>query len=367
MSNQTGKGLENITVASSSISSIVGTTLTYRGYKIEDLAQHASFEEVIYLLWYGTLPTTQELTQFNETLFTHSTLPNEILTLLNQFPTHANTMEVLRTCISALPIYLPKEHDNMEHAFHIQAKISTLVAAMSRVHQGKEPLTPKKEYSYAKNFLYMLHGTTPTDLEEEAFNKALILHADHEFNASTFSSRVTVATLSDLYSGIVSAIGTLKGPLHGGANEQVMHMLKEIGTPEQVDTYLSHAFENKKKIMGIGHRVYKNGDPRAFILKEMSQKLTELTGHQDLFTISDAVEKIVEKEKGLKPNVDFYSASVYHALGIDTSLFTPIFAVSRTSGWTAHILEQYQNNRLIRPRAEYIGKTSETYVSLEER
>jgi citrate synthase len=367
MSNNTGKGLENITVASSSISSIVGTTLTYRGYKIEDLAKHASFEEVIYLLWYGVLPTKKELTTFNETLFAHAELPKEVVRLLTSFPHDANTMEVLRTCVSALPIYVPIQKDNLVNAFHIQAKISTLVAALSRVRQGKEPLSPKKEFSYAKNFLYMLHGTTPTELEEEAFNKALILHADHEFNASTFSSRVTVATLSDLYSGIVSAIGTLKGPLHGGANEQVMHMLQEIKKPEHVETYLSHAFENKQKIMGIGHRVYKDGDPRAFILKEMSQRLTEITGNSDFFLISDAVEKIVENEKGLKPNVDFYSASVYHSLGIDTSLFTPIFAVSRTSGWTAHILEQYQHNRLIRPRAEYIGKTSETYVPLEKR
>ena len=362
------KGLENVAISNSSISSIIGTTLTYRGFKIEDLSEHASFEEVIFLLWNDRLPTREELTTISNDLYKHAALPSGILQLVKSFPKDANTMEMLRTGLSALAMYdaHPTKKDPIT-ALSIQAKIGTLVAAIGRISKGEEPLQPLEGVGYAKNFLYMLNGVLPSDLEEEAMNKALILHADHEFNASTFSGRVTVATLSDMYSGITSAIGTLKGPLHGGANEQVMNMLREIGTLDRVDTYLQEAFSNKKKIMGIGHRVYKEGDPRAFILKDLSQKLTAISGKEELFSISVKIHEIVEKEKGLKPNVDFYSASMYDALNIPSSLFTPIFAVSRASGWLAHIMEQYSDNRLIRPRAEYTGKTNEVYVPIDKR
>jgi citrate synthase len=361
------KGLEGVTVAESSISSIVGTTLTYRGYKIEDLANHATFEEVIYLLWYDKLPNQTELQTFKKELLKSMELPKEILALISSLPKGANTMEILRTAVSMLSIYEEQKEPTLESAIRLQAKISTIVAAISRIQEGKEPVGPKEEFGYAKNFYYMITGVFPTSIQEEAMDKALILHADHEFNASTFSARTTVATLSDLYSGVVSAIGTLKGPLHGGANEQVMKMLNDVGTIENVDKYIENAFSKKQKIMGIGHRVYKDGDPRAFILKEMARKLTNETGKTELFDISEKIEKIVEREKGLKPNVDFYSASVYASLGIKINLYTPIFAVSRSAGWIAHIMEQHQNNRLIRPRAEYIGKTSEKYLPMEER
>jgi len=242
-----------------------------------------------------------------------------------------------------------------------------IVTAFARIRKGLEPVAPRTDLSFAANFLYMLSGKEPEPIAIEAFNKALVLHADHELNASTFTARVCVATLSDVYSGVTAAIGALKGPLHGGANEAVMKMLTEIGTLENVEPAIRQKLENKEKIMGFGHRVYRQGDPRAKHLREMSAKLTELTGEPHWYQMSTQIEKIVTGEKKLPPNVDFYSASVYHSLGIDHDLFTPIFAVSRVSGWLAHILEQYANNRLIRPRAEYTGPGMQKYVSIELR
>jgi len=279
---------------------------------------------------------------------------------------------VLRTAVSALALYDENANDNSREsnqlkAIKLQTQIPTLIAAFARIREGKEPVAPLKNVSIAHNFLYMLTGEEPDPIAVRALDQALVLHADHELNASTFSARVTIATLSDIYSGVTSAIGTLKGPLHGGANEAVMNMLAEIGTLDQVEPYILKKLANKEKIMGFGHRVYKNGDPRAKHLQNMSRQLSILKGDSTLYDISVKVEQLVTSQKGLKPNVDFYSASVYTMLGIPRDLFTPIFAISRLSGWTAHILEQLEDNRLIRPRAEYTGATNQKYIPIELR
>ncbi|MGB8002424.1 MAG: citrate synthase [Anaerobacillus sp.] len=369
----TTRGLEGVVATTSSISSIVNDVLTYRGYNIDDLAENASFEEVIYLLWNDKLPNKSELEEFTAELADNASIPEEIFGQMKAYPSdQVHPMAALRTAVSTLALYDEEADDmseeaNYRKAIRLQAKIPTVVTAFSRIREGKAPVEPKKDLSFAANFLYTLTGELPADVAVTAINKALVLHADHELNASTFTSRVCVATLSDMYSGVTAAIGALKGPLHGGANERVMAMLSEIDSVENVEPYLQNAFENKEKIMGFGHRVYKTGDPRAKHLREMSRKLTELTGETKWYEMSTKMEEIVTNEKGLPPNVDFYSASVYHSLGIDHDLFTPLFAVSRVSGWIAHILEQYSNNRLIRPRAEYIGKTDQAYVNVENR
>jgi citrate synthase len=366
------RGLEGVVAAESSISSIIDGVLTYRGFNIDDLAEHASFEEIVYLLWYGKLPNQSELDQLKKELAENASIPQEVIDQIRLFPKSIHPMAALRTAVSALALYdeeadVMNEEANKRKAIRIQAKISTVVTAFARIREGKEPVQPRADLGFAANFVYMLTGEEPSAVSIEAFNKALVLHADHEFNASTFTSRVTVATLSDIYSGIVSAIGALKGPLHGGANEQVMAMLEKIGDVNQAEAFILNALQNKEKIMGFGHRVYKDGDPRAKHLKEMSKQLTELTGEPKWYDMSVKIHEVVEREKGLKPNVDFYSASVYHSLGIPRDLFTPIFAVSRTSGWIAHILEQYSNNRLIRPRADYIGPDKQTFVPIDKR
>ncbi|EMR06077.1 Citrate synthase 2 [Bhargavaea cecembensis DSE10] len=367
------RGLEGVVATESSISSIIDDTLTYVGYNIDDLANHASFEEVVYLLWHKRLPKADELSELKQQLADNMAVPQEVLDHFKTYPIdNVHPMAALRTAVSLLGLYDDKSEDmsdeaNYEKAIKLQAKVATIVTAFSRIRKGEEPVAPKKELSYAANFLYMLNGKEPEAIEEEAFNKALVLHADHELNASTFTARVCVATLSDIYSGVTAAIGALKGPLHGGANEQVMKMLTEIGSPDKVESYIQEKLDNKEKIMGFGHRVYRKGDPRAKHLREMSEKLTGLTGQEDLYKMSTQIEELVTGQKNLPPNVDFYSASVYHSLGIDHDLFTPIFAVSRMSGWIAHILEQYANNRLIRPRADYTGPGMQSYVPVNER
>lgn len=366
------KGLEGIVAAASSISSIIDGSLTYRGYNIDDLAEHATFEEVIYLLWFGKLPNQEELGHFHEQLSNYSSLPSSIIDHIRLYPSDANTMAVLRTTVSSLAIYDESANDmspeaNLQKAMKLQARVGTIIAAYARSREGKEPVAPKVGQTLAWNFLYMLKGEEPTADAVAAMDKALVLHADHELNASTFSARVTVATLSDIYSGITAAIGTLKGPLHGGANEAVMKMLEEIGSSNEVDDYIQSKLDNKEKVMGFGHRVYKNGDPRAKHLQKMSEELGKKKNSLDLYYMSLRIEELVTGQKGLKPNVDFYSASVYTMLGIPRDLFTPIFAISRMSGWTAHILEQYENNRIIRPRAEYTGPPHQVYVPIEER
>ncbi|MFD0620288.1 citrate synthase [Paenibacillus sp. GCM10027629] len=366
------KGLEGIVATTSSISSIIDGVLTYRGYNIDDLAVHASFEEVIYLLWYGRFPVQSELDQLLRDLSESAAIPSELVEQMRLYPTGTNTMAALRSAVSALALYDETANEmsseaNIRKAIKLQAQLPTIVATLSRLRAGLEPIAPKSGVSIAHNFLYMLNGEEPSELAVKALNQALVLHADHELNASTFAARVTVATLSDIYSGVTSAIGALKGPLHGGANEAVMVMLEEIGSFDRVEDYVQTKLDNKEKIMGFGHRVYKGGDPRAKHLQKMSQDLSQLQGNTELYDMSVRIEEMVTGQKGLKPNVDFYSASVYTILGIQRELFTPIFAISRVSGWTAHILEQYENNRLIRPRAEYTGLTNQKYIPIQNR
>lgn len=366
------KGLEGIVATTSSVSSIIDGVLTYRGYNIDDLAENATYEEVAYLLWYGKLPNRAELDQLVEQLSANASIPEAVMNLLRNIPENANSMAALRSAVSLLSLYDEEAHDvGLEAATRIairlQAKIPTIVAAFDRLRKGLEPVAPKANATVAENFLYMLTGKQPDKVAIEALDKALVLHADHELNASTFAARVTVATLSDMYSGVTSAIGALRGPLHGGANEEVMAMLEDIGTMENTERYIQAKLDNKEKVMGFGHRVYKNGDPRAKHLQKMSQELGKLTGNMNWYNMSIKIEEMVTGMKGLKPNVDFYSASVYTSLEIPRDLFTPIFAISRISGWTAHILEQYENNRLIRPRAEYVGPVDQKVVSIDQR
>lgn len=366
------KGLEGIVATTSAISSIIDGVLTYRGINIDELANHSSFEEVIYLLWFGRLPNMEQLDRLKQDLCRNATIPEGLLNQLKLLPKNTNSMAALRTAVSALALYDEEANDmsyeaNVRKAIRLQAQIPTIVAAFDRVRKGLEPVPPLENASIAENFLYMLEGKAPDSIAVRALDKALVLHADHELNASTFAARVTVATLSDIYSGVVSAIGTLKGPLHGGANEAVMAMLEEIGSIDRVEEYVRRKLENREKLMGFGHRVYKNGDPRAKHLQAMSYELGKLTGNLKWYNMSVKMEELVANLKGLKPNVDFYSASVYTSLGIPRDLFTPIFAISRTSGWTAHILEQYENNRLIRPRAEYVGPANQSYIPISQR
>lgn len=369
----TTKGLEGVIATQSSISSIIDDQLTYVGYRIDDLAEKSTFEEVVYLLWNLKLPTQEQLDTLTKDLAENMEVPDAIIDHFKSYDlTTVHPMAALRTAVSLLGLYddeadILEGEANQRKAIRLQAKMATIVAAFARIRNGKEPVKPRKDFSYAKNFLYMLNGEEPEELEVEAIDKALILHADHELNASTFTARVCVATLSDLYSGITSAISALKGPLHGGANEQVMKMLLEIGEVERAIPYIEEKLANKELIMGMGHRVYRKGDPRAKHLKEMSKELTKRTGEQKWYEMSVKIEEYIKEEKGLPANVDFYSASVYHSLGIEHDLFTPIFAMSRVSGWIAHILEQYADNRLIRPRAEYIGPTTRDYVPVDER
>lgn len=367
------KGLEGVVATQSSISSIIDDQLTYVGYRIDDLAEHASFEEVVYLLWNLKLPNETELAAFKKELNENMDIPEGIIEHFRSYDlTEVHPMAALRTAISFLGLY-DEEADNNDEAVNkrkairLQAKIATIVAAFVRMRDGKDPVKPNKDLGYAANFLYMIYGEEPKAIQVEAMDKALVLHADHELNASTFAARVCVATLSDLYSGITTAIGTLKGPLHGGANEQVMKMLMEIGEEENAIPYIKEKLANRELIMGMGHRVYQKGDPRAKHLQKMSKELTELTNQPKWYNMSVEIEEYIKADKGLPANVDFYSASVYHSLGIDHDIFTPIFAVSRVSGWLAHMLEQYANNRLIRPRADYTGPSTQEYIALEDR
>ncbi|QDX92772.1 citrate synthase [Brevibacillus laterosporus] len=366
------KGLEGVVAAQSAVCSIIDGVLCYRGINVDELAENATFEEVVYLLWHGALPKRDQLEAFQKELGASAQIPQELIESIRNFPEGVHSMAVLRTAVSSLALYDKEAQEmskeaNYRKSIRLTAQTPTIVAAYARLRKGLEPVAPRVEYSLAKNFLYMLNGEEPSDTAVKAFDTALILHADHEFNASTFAARVTVATLTDIYSGVVSAIGTLKGPLHGGANEAVATMLKKIGSVKEVVPFIRQALDNKEKIMGFGHRVYKDGDPRAKWLRQMSKELTEQQGKPELYEMSVKIEEMVTGEKGLKPNVDFYSASVYVSLGLDIDLFTPIFAISRMSGWTAHIMEQYENNRLIRPRADYIGPVNQHFIPMDQR
>lgn len=359
------RGLEGVVACSTHISSIVDATLTYRGYKIEDLAQHCSFEEVVYLLWYGQLPTHAEKQQFQDKLVPFISLDSHFIELLKKLPyKNVHPMAWLRTAVSSLALTDPSADDLSqihEKAYRLTAKMGLLVATFQRIRSGQDVVSPQPDKSLAWNFLYCLKGQEPDSQVTNVFDVCLTLHADHELNCSSFATRVTSSALSDVYSAVVSGIGTLKGPLHGGANEQVMRMLKSIQTVEKAKEWITNALAQKQKIMGFGHRVYKNGDPRAQILKKMSQALCQTRQDQpNWFEISSTIEDIVYREKKLFPNVDFYSASVYYSMGIPLDLYTPIFATSRISGWMAHILEQHTNNRIYRPRALYVGKIHNT-------
>ena len=371
-----GKGLAGVVAANSGICWIDGDAgvLAYRGIDIHELAEKSTFEECTYLLWFGRLPRRDELDEFNKRLRDARQLDPKIIDLLRSFPRSATPMEVLRTAVSALSFYdldeSNNEHDaNVSKSFRLTSQIAMLVAAYDRLRKGKTVVQPDKSLSHAANFLWMLNGEKPSATATKTFDVALILHADHELNASTFAARVIAATLSDIHSAITGAIGALKGPLHGGANEAVMRMLFAIDKEgaDPVD-YVSKLLAQKKKISGFGHRVYHTEDPRATHLRKMSEELGESSGNAKWFKMSRAIEQHVLAEKKLNANVDFYSASTYTMLGIDLDLFTPIFAVSRISGWAAHVIEQLDDNRLIRPRAEYIGPEYPVkYVAVEKR
>jgi citrate synthase len=367
-------GLEDVIAANSAICDIIGPEgkLTYRGIDIHDLARNSSFEETTYLLWFGSLPTREALHQFSAELASHRVLPTQVLTLMKDFPRSATPMDALRTALSALAFYDAQAHDssreaNVAKAMRVTAQMATIVAAYEQIRRGREPVEPDKAGSHAENFLRMLFGAEPDPLYVRAMDLALILHADHELNASTFAARVTAATLADMYSAIVSAIGALAGPLHGGANEQVMKMLQKIGEPSRVDAYVSEKLATHQKIAGFGHRVYRTEDPRATHLRQTSRELGEHIGNLRWYEISRKLEEAVMQQKHLYANVDFYSASCYFTMGIPIDMFTPVFAVSRVAGWTAHVLEQYGDNRLIRPRAEYVGEKDVAYVPIDRR
>lgn len=368
------KGLEGVVIATNPITFIDGQLgkLMYRGYLIGDLAAKSTYEEVVWLLLYGELPSSRELTTFQAELAANRSIPERLFTLLRLIPPEANAMAALRTALSALAFDDTEAEDNSEQAnrrkaVRLIAKVATVIAAFDRIRGGRDPIPPRDWGSHAANFLYMLDGKTPNDYTAHVFDVCLILHADHEMNASTFAARVTASTLSDIYSAIPTAVGTLKGPLHGGANTKVMEMLKEIGTPQRSELWIKDALARRERIMGFGHRVYKTEDPRATVLRQLSCELGERLGNTGWYEISRVVEKAVREQKGLFPNVDFYSASTYYLMGIKTDLYTPIFALSRIVGWAANLLEQYADNRLIRPETEYVGPKERPYIPLDRR
>jgi citrate synthase len=367
-------GLRGVAAASSSISDVNGEKgeLIYQGYNIHDLAKHSTFEEVIFLLWNKRLPTASELSELARSLRSAYQIPAQIIDLMKRFPREADPIDVLRTAVSALEFYDPQARDisretSVKTAIKLTAQFPTLVAAADRIRRGLDPVAPAGSLNIASNFLCMLRGEMPSEREARIFDVCLILHADHELNASTFTARVVAGTLADMYACVTAAIGALSGPLHGGANTAVMRTLLEIGDIGNVESYIKKALSEKRKIMGFGHAVYRTEDPRATHLRQFSKEMGETAGDSRWYEISRKVEEVIMREKGLFPNVDFFSASTYYMMGIPLDLYTPIFAVSRISGWTGHILEQYADNKLIRPRAEYIGPRDLAYVSIEKR
>ncbi len=370
----TTDGLEDVVALHSYICDLDGKLgkLTYFGVDIHDLARYSSFEETAYLLWHGALPTRAQLEELKEQLCANRVLPEQVLELMRLLPTTTSPMDVLRTTVSAVSSFDPDAGDtsaaaNHRRAIRLTAMMTTIVADWEQMRNGREPVAPLADGDHATNFLYMLKGKMPDAYDAHVVDVVLILHADHELNASTFAARVTAATLAGMFAAISAAIAALSGPLHGGANEQVMRMLLRIGEVSQAEPYIQGALERKERIMGFGHRVYRTEDPRATHLRAISEELGKRTGDSRWYQISRIIEQYVKEHKGLNANVDFYSASVYYMLGIPIDLDTPVFACSRISGWTAHVLEQYANNRLIRPRAEYIGPKVTEYVPIEQR
>ena len=368
------KGLEGIIAAHTRLSDVQGEVgkLIYCGYDIDELAGKVTFEEVIHLLHHNHLPNLKELKEYKERLAASRELPAGVIEIIQTLPKDTPPMHAIRTAVSALGCFDSTcDDDSMDaqrqKAIRLIARIPMVTAYFHRARQGKSLLPPDSSLGEAANFLYLLDGEKPSAEKEKTLDLCYVLHADHGMNASTFSARVTIATLSDMYSAITSAIGTLKGPLHGGANEGVIKMLKEIGSLDKVDAYVAECLEQKKKIMGIGHRVYKTLDPRAPHLKRMAQILSAQLGEPKWIQMSDRIAAIMLEKKNLHANVDFYSATVYYSLGIPTDLFTPLFAISRTAGWTAHVLEQLADNRLIRPQSVYTGPTGLKVVPIEKR
>ncbi len=367
-------GLEGVVVARSRLCSIDGQRgiLIYGGYDVNDLAEHASYEEVAFLILRGHLPTREELDGFTAGLTEALTLSDETARVIDLLASHAAPMEMLRTAVSADSVHDPDKDSNAEEAnvrkaTRLIGAMPAMVARYDRSRRGLEPIDPDPQLGHAANFLYMLSGEHPSEEAVRTFDVALILHADHEMNASTFTARVIASTLSDMHSAITGAIGALKGPLHGGANEQVMKLLMDIGSADRVGEEIRERLARRERIMGFGHRVYKTNDPRAVILKRFSKLLSERSDEPYWYTMSEEIERAVLEEKGLYPNVDFYSASTYHYLGIETGLFTPIFAMSRVVGWAAHVIEQHGDNRLILPSSEYVGPEQRSYVPIERR
>ncbi|HWL51163.1 MAG TPA: citrate synthase [Chthoniobacteraceae bacterium] len=370
------KGLEGIIANSTRLSDVKGQEgqLIYSGYDISELAGKATFEEVVHLLWHGHLPNAGELAELEKALRSRRELPQGIVDFLVNAPKTANPMDVMRTAVSMLGLYDSELEEDLNadkdriRALHITAKIGVIAAYFHRARQGKTLPPIRTDLGEAAHFLYLINDEEPSAEATRTLDVAYVLHADHGMNASTFSARVTIATLSDMYSAITSAIGTLKGPLHGGANEGVIHMLQEIGEEAKVDAWVEEQLEQKKKIMGIGHRVYKVLDPRAPFLREMAIKLSSELGEPKWIRMSERIAEIMREKKGLNANVDFYSATVYYSLGVPTDLFTPIFAISRTAGWTAHVLEQLADNRLYRPLSEYVGPApGKKFVPIDQR
>lgn len=367
------RGLEGVVACSTAISFIVGSTLNYRGYTIEDLAAHSTFEETVFLLWNNRLPRKDELAQLQTNLGRDLKLDPQVIAALKTLPTKGvHPMAWLRSAVSILGMFDVEAQDSSPEAvtrksIRLTAKMAMLVTTFERLRTGQALVEPNPAKSIAWNFFYTLTGKEPDAEIVKQFDVCLILHADHELNCSAFAARVTASSLSDVYSAVVSAISALKGPLHGGANEQVMLMLKDIGTMDKARSWVDDALNNKVKVMGFGHRVYKNGDPRAKILRSMSDALTKKMGEHHWYEMSDLIDDVMQNKKGLLPNVDFYSATVYYSMGIPIDLFTPIFAASRVSGWLAHIMEQWTNNRIYRPRGKWTGQEGLNWKPVGER
>jgi citrate synthase len=367
-------GLRGVVAAQSAIGDVNGEQgiLIYQGYNIHDLAENSTFEEVVFLLWNGRLPKQDELASLTSQIRANYQVPSEVIDMMRTFPKNADPMDVLRTAVSSLDFYDPDGHGTdreaaMDAAVKMTAQMGTIAAAWDRIRNGNEVIAPDTNLSIAENFLYMLRGEKADADEARIFDVCLILHADHELNASTFTTRVVSGTLAGMYGAVTAGIAALAGPLHGGANTNVMKMLIEIDDPSKIDTWLDEALASKRKIMGIGHAVYKTEDPRATWLRRYSKQMAEKKGESKWFQMSQRIEQLMLEKKGMYPNVDFYSASTYYLMGIPLDLYTPIFAVSRISGWTGHILEQYANNKLIRPRAEYIGARDLKYTAISDR
>lgn len=368
------KGLEGVVAEATHLSDVQGQVgrLLYRGYDINDLAARSTFEETVYLLWTGSLPTQPQFDAFKKELAGSRQLPAGLVTEMQGWPKDAPTMDVLRTAVSALGLYDATTADKSdaarrERAVKLTAQMATITTTWDSIRNGRPPVAPRGDLAHAANFLYMLHGKEPTAESAHILDVALILHADHSLNASTFVARSVASTLSDIYSAITAALGALKGPLHGGANEQVMRTLLQIGDVSGVEAYVENEFEKHNKVFGFGHRVYRENDPRALLLREISRQTAEHTGNRKWFDMQEKMREVVLRHRNLPVNVDFYSASVYYALDIPIDLFTPVFAVSRIAGWTAHVLEQYSDNRLVRPDALYIGERDREYIRIENR